>query len=809
MYILSGEGAGDVFRIDEDSGEIYTMKKLDREKKAFYILRAQAIDRRSMQPVEPESEFIIKVQDINDNVPEFQNKPYVASVPEMCPTGTTVMQVTATDADDPSYGNSARLIYSILQGQPYFSVEPKTGIIVTSWPDLDREAKEQHLVIVQVKDMVGQMGGFSSTATVTINLSDVNDNGPKFQHTGLGMGLGQPRKNSVCQTHRLPCLLSTCQVKVLVVPSASNFQTAVIQVRWYGSDNVLEDPPLLTQNENESTMLIELSPNISVELFSFSIPESASVGTTVGRIMADDSDVGLNAKMNYTIEEVESTGVFAIITDASTQEGVIILQQPLDYESKRRFVISVEAINSYIDTRFLSFNQFRDKTIVKVMVVDVDEPPIFNPHEYVWDVLENAAVGAEVGRVSAADRDAASNPIRYYINRGSDMKKMFKIDLHNGTITIAKSLDWETARWHILTVSARETSRAPPWQSFVWLQLGICHLHLSGSTGQNYLSSEALVTIKVTDVNDNAPQLSRSYSPHICEGVQSGELIEVLSATDADEAIDGHHLYFSLVPEKRINPNFTLRDNQDNTAGVLTRRSSFSRKDRSFYYLPIVVADSGTPALTSTTTLTIKVCSCYPDGNCRSGGVEAFALSVGLSVKTLIAIASCLLIIIVLPLLILAVRRHKKKQPRGERWEEVAENVMCYTDKGNWEEESKAFDPVTLRTNTKRQDRKTRKEQLVASIRMSLRRSFWIGPEDDVFRQFILERLFEADTDPCGPPFDCLQTFAFEGTGSLAGSLSSLESCASEQNYDYLSELGPLFKRLAHMYVSGEEETDF
>ena len=37
------------------------------------------------------------------------------------------MQVTATDADDPTYGNSARLVYSILQGQPYFSVEPQTG----------------------------------------------------------------------------------------------------------------------------------------------------------------------------------------------------------------------------------------------------------------------------------------------------------------------------------------------------------------------------------------------------------------------------------------------------------------------------------------------------------------------------------------------------------------------------------------------------------------------------------------------------------------------------------------------------------
>ena len=44
-----------------------------------------------------------------------------------CYLGTSVVQVTATDADDPTYGNSARVVYSILQGQPYFSVEPKTG----------------------------------------------------------------------------------------------------------------------------------------------------------------------------------------------------------------------------------------------------------------------------------------------------------------------------------------------------------------------------------------------------------------------------------------------------------------------------------------------------------------------------------------------------------------------------------------------------------------------------------------------------------------------------------------------------------
>lgn len=41
--------------------------------------------------------------------------------------GTSVIQVTATDADDANYGNSAKVVYSILQGQPYFSVDPESG----------------------------------------------------------------------------------------------------------------------------------------------------------------------------------------------------------------------------------------------------------------------------------------------------------------------------------------------------------------------------------------------------------------------------------------------------------------------------------------------------------------------------------------------------------------------------------------------------------------------------------------------------------------------------------------------------------
>ncbi|CAB1447930.1 unnamed protein product [Pleuronectes platessa] len=172
-YILSGEGAGTIFVIDEVTGDIHATKSLDRERKSHYVLHAQALDRYTEEALEPKSEFIIKVQDINDNAPKFPDGPFEASVPEMsevewlisskpagnplchgedggvlhiaverkasfhllgdsrCPASckqpcTSVWQVVALDADDPTYGNSARIVYSILQGQPYFSVDPKT-----------------------------------------------------------------------------------------------------------------------------------------------------------------------------------------------------------------------------------------------------------------------------------------------------------------------------------------------------------------------------------------------------------------------------------------------------------------------------------------------------------------------------------------------------------------------------------------------------------------------------------------------------------------------------------------------------------
>lgn len=86
-YMLEGEGVGSVFVIDGNTGNIHVTKSLDREEKDEYRLIATATDRETGRALEPSSEFIIRVQDINDNPPIFPNEPYVAMVPEMANIG--------------------------------------------------------------------------------------------------------------------------------------------------------------------------------------------------------------------------------------------------------------------------------------------------------------------------------------------------------------------------------------------------------------------------------------------------------------------------------------------------------------------------------------------------------------------------------------------------------------------------------------------------------------------------------------------------------------------------------------------------
>ncbi|EMP35671.1 Cadherin-10 [Chelonia mydas] len=855
-YILSGDGAGTLFIIDEKTGDIHATRRIDREEKAFYTLRAQAINRRTLRPVEPESEFVIKIHDINDNEPTFPEEIYTASVPEMSvvasqtinceqlyftnvdffrfimgkdedpefrtklnldTSGTSVVQVTATDADDPSYGNSARVIYSILQGQPYFSVEPETGIIRTALPNMNRENREQYQVVIQAKDMGGQMGGLSGTTTVNITLTDVNDNPPRF-------------------------------------------------------------------------------PQNTIHL---RIPESSPVGTAIGSVKATDADTGKNAEMEYRIIDGDGTDVFDIVTQKDTQEGIITVRKPLDYETRRLYTLKVEAENTHVDPRFYYLGPFKDTTIVKISVEDVDEPPVFSRSSYLFEVHEDIETGSYLHTVRGTGQGylvLAYLCSQFSLDRHTDLDRIFNIHSGNGSIYTSKPLDREISQWHNLSVIAAEinnpkdTTRVSVYvrildvndnapQFAIFYDTFVCEnaragqlskpysllfpdsdashvtlmycllcmvcdgfsldrhtdldriFNIHSGNGSIYTSkpldreisqwhnlsviaaeinnpkdtTRVSVYVRILDVNDNAPQFAIFYDTFVCENARAGQLIQTISAVDKDDPLGGQKFFFSLAA---VNPNFTVQDNEDNTARILTRRNGFSRHEINTYFLPVVISDNDYPIQSSTGTLTIRVCTCDNRGNMQSCNAEALLLPAGLSTGALIAILLCIIILLVIVVLFAALKRQRKKEPLILSKEDIRDNIVSYNDEGGGEEDTQAFDIGTLRNPAAIEDKKLRRDIIPETLFIPRRTPS--APDNTDVRDFINQRLKEHDIDPSAPPYDSLATYAYEGNDSVAESLSSLESGTTEgdQNYDYLREWGPRFNKLAEMYGGGESDKD-
>lgn len=720
-YVLSGEGAGTIFVLDENNGDLHATRRLDREEKAFYILRATVVNKRTGQKLEPETEFTVKLHDINDNEPQFSKEVYTGSVPERSDIGTSVIQVTATDADDSMYGNSAKLVYSISQGHPYFSVDPNTGVIRTALGpgDMDREQREHYQVVIEAKDMAGQRGGLTGTTVVNISLTDVNDNPPRF-----------------------------------------------------------------TQS-----------------IYQFRVPESSKSGTQVGRITATDRDIGKNAEMYFTIVSGDGMDMFDISTDKDTQEGIITVSKPLDYERKQSYTIEIQVQNTQVDPRFMSAGS-KDMATVRIGVEDVDEPPLFDKASYLMEVKEDAAVGVAVGSVSAMDPDVARSPVKYSIDRRTDMDRLFNVHPGNGSVFLLKSLDREETAWHNISIIATEFNN--PRQS-----------------------SHVPVYVRLLDINDNAPTFATVYETFVCERTKAGQRIQTVSAVDADEPSTGHKFFFSLAPEGTHRSNFTVRDNGDNTAGILTRRANYNRHHQSIYLVPVVITDGDYPMQSSTGTLTVRVCTCDHEGNMELCNAEALSSSPGLSTGALIAILLCAIILLMIVVLFTALKRQRKQEPLIISKEDVRDNVVSYNDEGGGEEDTQAFDIGALRhpdaAAALEESTKQRRDIIPTDTllypphrRPTPATSSLIMPpvsmasrDNGDVREFINQRVLENDCNPTAPPYDSLATYAYEGAGSVAESLSSLGSASSEaeQDYHYLSDWGPRFRKLADLY--GAEDSDF
>lgn len=86
--------------------------------------------------------------------------------------------------------------------------------------------------------------------------------------------------------------------------------------------------------------------------------------------------------------------------------------QPLNYEKRKVHTLHIEGVNTHLDPRFSHLGAFKDTTTLRIIIGDVDEPPVFSIDYYIMDVYENSPVGTEVGTVTAQDPDSTKSPIR-------------------------------------------------------------------------------------------------------------------------------------------------------------------------------------------------------------------------------------------------------------------------------------------------------------------------------------------------------------------------------------------------------------
>ncbi|XP_078025473.1 protocadherin alpha-2-like isoform X18 [Epinephelus lanceolatus] len=331
------------FIVSPESGEITVKANLDYEESNAYELRVQATD-QGMSPRSGYSKVLVEVVDVNDNAPEISITSLMSPVKESAEIGTVVALVTVTDKDGGKNGVTA---CKIKDSVPFtLTSNYKNYYSLTVDGPLDRETVSQYNVTITATDEGSQP--LSSTAVITVDISDINDNAPRFPEANIRIYVRENSKvgdviarttaqdadadenakltYSLMDNHPKGFPISTVvninsETGDIVSLQSFNYEELkTFQFKVQATDsgvpplssNVTVNVLILDENDNNPTILAPYSEHGSVN--SESIPYSAEAGYFVAKIRAVDADSGYNALLSYHLSEPKGNNLFRIGT---------------------------------------------------------------------------------------------------------------------------------------------------------------------------------------------------------------------------------------------------------------------------------------------------------------------------------------------------------------------------------------------------------------------------------------------------------------------------------------------------------------
>uniref|UniRef100_A0A672QGH4 Protocadherin Fat 4 n=1 Tax=Sinocyclocheilus grahami TaxID=75366 RepID=A0A672QGH4_SINGR len=555
------------FSINRATGEIRTTRPLDREKAAQYSLRVKATDRGS-PPKSTAVKVLISVLDVNDNAPRF-SKIFSATVPENAPVGFTVTRVTTTDEDA---GANAISRYSISDASLPFIIHPSTGDITISRP-LNREDTNHYITKVSAHD-----SGWTVSTDVTIFVTDVNDNAPKFSKpsyyldypelTEVGSIVTQVSATDPDEGFNGKIFyFIRSQTEHFRINSSSGEIFIKQQLRYQNSSghnniNVNRHSFIVTASDrgikplmSETTVIINVvDSNDNPPTFEFSfyftpVTKSVKVGTRLLKVTAHDhKDFGLNSEIEYAVSGGNSSSKFRL----DKQTGSVTVASSLTADTNKVYLLEITASDK-------GNPPLSAKTTVKIAVTEENHhTPEFSQNQVTVTVSEGLTVGTAIRTLSARDKDKdkqMNGLVTYNISSGND-DGLFSINSQTGVLSLAKPLDYETKQKHELRVSATDGG---------WIAK----------------TSYVTVNVLVTDVNDNPPVFDPvEYFPVVQENVPSGTTVVKMNATDKDS---GPNALMAYVIQSSDSDLFII----DPNTGIITTQGFLDYEAKQVYHLTI------------------------------------------------------------------------------------------------------------------------------------------------------------------------------------------------------------------------------
>ncbi|XP_058505674.1 protocadherin gamma-A4-like isoform X49 [Solea solea] len=575
--------------INLSSGDLVVADRIDREElcdeKASCIIKYELL---LENPIELHR-INFHIQDINDNSPHFNDDSIDLEIRESTDRGARFVIGEAHDAD---VGQNSVQQYSLKKNDNFVLAANGNTIELVLDKELDREKQGDINLVLTALD--GGSPQRSGTVVIHVTVLDANDNAPVFSQAVYKASLPE---NSPVDT-------------VVVTVSATDADEGVNGDVTYDFEHVSEGVKKLFSIDRklgeirvigdvdyETTTSLEIrvkakdglglssyakviiyitdmndnAPIVNVKSLTNPIPENTTPGTEVGLINVQDRDSEKNKQVRCSIQQ---NVPFKLVPSVKNYYSLVTTGQ-LDRELVSDYNITISATDE-------GSPPLSSSKTVQLSVADInDNPPVFEEQSYSAYVTENNKPGSTLCSVTARDPDWRQNGTVIYsllpgeVN-GAPVSSYVSVNGDTGVIHAVRSFDYEQLRNFKVQVMARDNGSPP-------------------------LSSNVTVSVFISDVNDNSPQIlypaleGNSFMTELVpKAAHGGSLVSKVIAVDADS---GQNAWLSYHIVTSTDPGlFTIGVH----SGEIRTQRDISESDSMKQNLIVAVKDNGQPSLSAT-----------------------------------------------------------------------------------------------------------------------------------------------------------------------------------------------------------------